>query len=168
MVDLSFYSLLVAVKSFEPVTENLVADYYAQSNHLSIDDLFMVLADGSDRYKDKTFDEILEYCSSAASSICAGYGVAEKFFPIFKAYLIPYDCSTSADEDRSKLISLYESAACIDVSNNEPAWYLRENIRYRLMSIYVVSSNDIDKIKELLPKVNAGKEQYSKWLVKER
>ena len=83
MVDLSFYSLLVAVKSFEPVTENLVADYYAQSNHLSIDDLFMALADGNARYGNKTLDEILEYCSSAASSICAGYGVAEKFFPNF-------------------------------------------------------------------------------------
>ena len=167
MVDLSFYSLLVAVKSFEPVTENLVADYYAQSNHLSIDDLFMVLADGSNRYKE-TFDEILEYCSSAASSICAGYGVAEKFFPIFKAYLIPYDYSVSTDEDRNKLLSLYESAANTNVSNDEPAWYLRENIRYRLMSIYVVSSDDIDKIKELLPKVKAGKEQYDKWLAKER
>lgn len=53
MVDLSFYSLLVAVKSFEPVTEEMAADYYAQSNHLSIDDLFMVLADGNARYGNK-------------------------------------------------------------------------------------------------------------------
>lgn len=168
MVDLSFYSLLVAVKSFEPVTENLVADYYAQSNHLSIDDLFMVLADGNARYGNKTLDEILDYCSSTARTVCTGYGIAEKFSPIFKAYLVPYDYSVSTDEDRNKLLSLYESAANTNVSNDEPAWYLRENIRYRLMSIYVVSSDDIDKIKELLPKVKAGKEQYDKWLAKER
>ena len=82
--------------------------------------------------------------------------------------MIPYDYSVSTDEDRNKLLSLYESAANTNVSNDEPAWYLRENIRYRLMSIYVVSSDDIDKIKELLPKVKAGKEQYDKWLAKER
>lgn len=169
MPDLSFYNLLVAVKSFEPVTEELVADYCTQDNRLDIDGLFMVLTAGKGGHGSKSLNDVINYCASTATALCNGYGIAEKYIPIFRAYLIPYDYNVTTDEDKTTLVSLYEAANTITIDENDnPVWYLREDLRYRLLSLYAASPDDIEKIRMLLPKVNEGKERYDEWLLRER
>lgn len=168
MFDLSFYSLLVAVKSFEPIDKADLSDYYAKDGRLDIDSLFLMFTSGMNNYKEKTLDEVIQYCSSIANDICKCYGIDNTQIPIYQAYLIPYDFSVNNDSDREKLISLYEKAYAIHVCDNEPAWYLKEDIGYRLISMYSVTSPEIDRIKEMLPCVKAGRERYDKWLLKER
>ena len=151
MFDLSFYSLLVAVKSFEPIDKADLSDYYAKDSRLDIDSLFLMFTSGMNNYKEKTLDEVIQYCSSIANDICKCYGIDNTQIPIYQAYLIPY-----------------EKAYAIHVCDNEPAWYLKEDIGYRLISMYSVTSPEIDRIKEMLPCVKAGRERYDKWLLKER
>ena len=70
MFDLSFYSLLVAVKSFEPIDKADLSDYYAKDSRLDIDSLFLMFTSGMNNYKEKTLDEVIQYCSSIANDIC--------------------------------------------------------------------------------------------------
>lgn len=168
MTDLSYYSLLVSIKEFEPLEESVLNDYYVLPNKLDIEDLFLTLTSGVVNYGQRDLEEIIEYCNESAEKICAKYGVDANLRPIFKAYLIPVDYKPQNDLESDILVELFENMCAIQIAEDSPVWYLREGIKYRLMALYSWLPRYFFKMKALLADVKNGRDKYEQWLNKVR
>lgn len=166
MYDLSFYQLLVDVRSFADVKDS-IAEYIATPSHLDIGSLFRDLTSGKNIYGSMNMQQALTYYNSAASSICAEYGVKESVIPIYQAYMFPYDFETSGEAETNALIGMYESAILIAVDEDDAAWYLREDLKNRLMNLYFLTG-DMEKLRTIVNDAKIGRERYNTWLVKAR
>ena len=142
MNDLNYYSLLVAVKTFDNLDSNVLDAYCASPNRLPIDDLFLTLATGTVIYDNKDLDTLVDCCTTYSSMICHRYEVDESVIPIFSAYMIPHEYKPKNDSESDRLVSIFEEAIAIDAKNSTPAWYLREGIKYRLMPLYESITKD--------------------------
>ena len=166
MYDLTFYQLLVDIRSFADVKDS-VAEYITSPKHLDIATLFRDLTSGRDNYGSMNMQQALTYFNSAASDICAGYDVDENEVPIYQAYLFPYDFGTTTDAEVNELIEMYENAISVAVNDDNPAWYLREDLKNRLMTLYHQAGN-IEELRAIVADAKVGRERYDTWLTKAR
>ncbi len=168
MNDLSYYSLLVAVKGFEPIDSNILDTYCALPNKMDIDDLFLTLTSGVADFGERDLNAIIKYCNETADMICVKYGIDESVMPIYRAYLIPLSYKTQDDSESDVLVQLLENACAIEAELSTPEWNLREGLKYRLMALYSWVPRYFFKLKSLLADVQQNREEYDKWLNKVR
>ena len=89
MNELSYYSILVAVRFFDQLQDVDLKTYCESADKMDIHDLFLALISGAFDIGDRGLSEIVSYCSDASDKICNAYGgIEEGVLPIYRAYLI--------------------------------------------------------------------------------
>lgn len=169
MNELSYYSILVAVRSFDQLQDADLKTYCESANKMNIHDLFLALISGAFDIGDRGLSEIVGYCSDASDKICNAYGgIEEGVLPIYRAYLIPPDYRPQNDIEEDTLVELLENVCGIEVNNETPEWYLKESLKYRLLALYLWVPKYFFKLKGLLGDVQANKVVYDSWINKVR
>lgn len=162
-LDLNYYSLIVKWIYFEDIDTDMI-------NKLNIDELKLEnlcsVLNGNDLLgtQDKDTFDIRQHCMNVADLLCLKWSIDSKYVPLYKEFIIPYCVEPKDEIEADNIIKCLENCCSIEVDNNSAEWYVREDLKYRLLAMYTKQFDKyLEKTKALLDDTIPNEEKFKSW-----